>query len=119
MRIRTSGLLLISILLIAPSQAANAAAGDAVDAQSMFKSGNAAFRSGDYSSALANYNDAMANGKNSPRLFYNMGLTHYRLGQYSLARSAFMESANDAGLAAAEKMWGEWKIRQVRLARAA
>ena len=100
MRIRTTGLLLISILLITPLLTANAANGHAVDAQSLFKDGNAAFRMGDYSSALANYNDAMANGKNSPRLFYNMGLAHYRLGQYAQAESAFMESANDAGLAA-------------------
>jgi len=100
MRIRTSTVLLISILLIAPSQAANAANSDAVTAQSSFENGNAAFRIGDYSSALANYNDALVNGKDSPRLFYNIGLTHYRLGQYSQARSAFMDSANDNGLAA-------------------
>jgi len=91
---------LIGILLFVPSQAAYAASGDAVNAQSLFENGNAAFRIGDYSSALVNYNDAMVNGKNSPRLFYNMGLTHYHLGQFSQARSAFMESSNDAGLAA-------------------
>ena len=100
MRLRTGGLLLIGIMLIAPSQAAYAANGDAVNAQSLFENGNAAFRIGDYSSAMANYNDAMVNGKNSPRLFYNMGLTHYHLGQYSQAKSAFMESANDGGMAA-------------------
>jgi len=100
MRLRTGGLLLIDIMLIAPSQAAYAANGDAVNAQSLFENGNAAYRTGDYSSALANYNDAMVNGKTSPRLFYNMGLTHYRLGQFSQAESAFMESVNDAGLAA-------------------
>ena len=86
MRIRTSTILLISFLLIAPSQAAYATYSDVVKAQGLFENGNAAFRIGDYSSALANYNDAMVNGKNSPRLFYNMGLTHYHLGQYSQAR---------------------------------
>jgi len=100
MRNRTHGPRLGSVLLITTLLAANAANGDAVTAQNAFDSGNTAFRSGDYSSALANYNQAMFNGKDSPRLFYNMGLTHYRLGQYSQARSAFMESANDNGLAA-------------------
>ena len=92
---RLSNLLLVSTLLMA-----NAANGDAITAQNLFENGNAAFRIGDYSSALANYNEAFVNGKESPRFFYNMGLTHYRLGQYSQARSAFMESANDDGLAA-------------------
>lgn len=100
MCIRTTGLLLICTLLFVPSQAAYAANGDAVNAQSLFENGNAAFRIGDYSSALANYNDAMVNGKNSPRLFYNMGLTHYHLGQFSQAKSAFMKSAHDGGMAA-------------------
>ena len=97
---RTTGLLLTSILLIAPYLAANAAADEAANAQSLFESGNAAFRTGDYASALVNYNDAMLNGKSTQRLFYNMGLTHYRLGQYVQAESAFMAAADDAGLAA-------------------
>jgi len=100
MRIRTTGLLLASILLITPTLAANAADDENVNAQGLFESGNAAFRTGDYASALVNYNDAMLNGKSTPRLFYNMGLTHYRLGQYAQAESAFMAAADDARLAA-------------------
>ena len=98
MRTRTPVLHLCGLVLIATSLTANAAEADT--GQDLFDSGNVAFRSGDYSSALASYSDAMVNGKNSPRLFYNMGLTHYRLGQYSQAKWAFMESAKDDGLAA-------------------
>ena len=98
MRIRTPVQLLGGLVLIATSLMGNTAV--AATAQDLFDSGNAAFESGDYPKALTSYNDAMLNGKNSPRLFYNMGLTHYRLGQYSQAKSAFTESAKDDGLAA-------------------
>ena len=98
MRIRTPVQLLGGLILIASSLMANAAV--AATAQDLFDSGNAAFKNGDYSRALDSYNDALVNGKDSPRLFYNMGLTHYHLGQYSQARSAFTESAKDDGLAA-------------------
>lgn len=97
MSIRTPGRLLSVILL---TLAATPVLGDMQAADTAFDSGNAAFRSGNYAYALDNYNAAMSEGKNSPRLFYNMGLAHYRLGQYPQARSAFLESANDQGLAA-------------------
>lgn len=87
-------------LLIAATLAAGSAAADSATAQKFFDNGNAAFQQGHYEAALANYGDALAHGKDGPRLFYNMGLTHYRLGQYSQARQAFHESAKDDALAA-------------------
>jgi len=100
MRNRISAPLLGSLVLIATSLLTNAAFGDTATAQDNFESGNTAFGTGDYSGALQNYNEALAHGKNTPRLFYNMGLSHYRLGQYSEAKSALLESATDSEMAA-------------------
>lgn len=79
---------------------ANTAIAASKTAQEFFESGNAAFRQDDFGAALANYNDALANGKDSPRIFYNMGLAHFRLGQHEQAKWAFNESSTDEKLAA-------------------
>ena len=100
MRNRMFAPLLGSLVLIATSLLANAAYADTAIAQERFESGNTAFRAGDYSGALQNYNEALAHGKNTARLFYNIGLSHYRLGQYSQAKSALLESAADTEMAA-------------------
>ena len=78
---------------------ANSAFAESRIAQEYFDSANAAFRQGDFGAALANYNDALAYGKDTPRVFYNMGLAHYRLGQYEQAKWAFAESSTDEKLA--------------------
>ena len=88
--IATLGLLLAAAPAVANTEAADRA----------FSVGNDAFRSGNYARALAKYEEARAAGKDSPRLDYNVGLTHVRLGQYAEARRAFLESARDDGMAA-------------------
>ena len=80
--------------------ATNVAVADSGTAQRYFDDGNSAFRRGDFESALGNYSDAMAHGKEGSRLFYNMGLAHYHLGQYPQAKLAFEESSKDDELAA-------------------
>jgi tetratricopeptide (TPR) repeat protein len=100
MRNRTFAPLLGSLVLIATSLLTNAAYGDTVAAQERFESGNIAFENGDFSAALDDYNEALTLGKNTPRLFYNIGLSHYRLGQYSQAKSALLESSTDSEMAA-------------------
>ena len=97
---RFSGLVLASLILGATLLTPSPAVADPVAAQAAFDRANAAFRSGDYEAALADYNEALAGGKDSPRLFYNMGLAHYRLGQYSQAQWAFMEAQKDDRMAA-------------------
>jgi hypothetical protein len=91
-----TGSLVLGVTLLTPSLAA----ADTAVAQEAFDKANAAFRNEDYASALAGYNEALNLGKDSARLFYNMGLAHYRLGQYSQARWAFTEAAKDDSLAA-------------------
>ena len=96
---RSSGLLVSLVLgftLVAPSLAT----ADSDAAKAAFDKANAAFRNEDYAGALAGYTEALNLGKDSPRLFYNMGLAHYRLGQYSQARWAFTEAAKDERTAA-------------------
>lgn len=97
---RSSGLLLSSLILGALLLAPSPASADTVAAQAAFNEANSAFRNGAYDAALAGYSDALANGKNSSRLFYNMGLAHYHLGQYSEARWAYTEAAKDDRMAA-------------------
>lgn len=100
MGIRFSGLALGSLILALTLLAPSLAVADSDAAQAAFDKANAAFRNEDYSGALAGYNDALNLGKDSARLFYNMGLAHYRLDQYSQARWAFTEAAKDDNLAA-------------------
>jgi hypothetical protein len=97
---RFSGLLLGSLMLGAALLAPSLAAADPVAAQAAFDRANAAFRDGNHAAALADYNEALSNGKDSSRLFYNMGLAHYHLGQYSQAQWAYIEAAKDDRMAA-------------------
>ena len=92
--------LITVVLVISAALSSNIAVADSAMAQRFFDDGNSAFRSGDFESALGHYSDAMFNGKQGSRLFYNMGLAHYHLGQYPQAQWAFEESSKDGELAA-------------------
>lgn len=58
-------------------------------AQDIFQQGLAAARAGDSQTALSYFERAREAGLASGALFYNLGVTHYRLGQYPQARDAF------------------------------
>jgi hypothetical protein len=100
MFLRLHKLLQRSIFFVFALTFANLANAESITAQEFFDNGNAAFKQGEFAAALANYNDALANGKDTPRVFYNMGLAHYRLGQHEQANGAFSESSKDKELAA-------------------
>lgn len=97
---RFFGLVLGGLMLGAALWVPSPAAADTVAAQVAFDNANTAFRNGDYAAALAGYNEALTNGKDSSRLFYNMGLAHYHLGQYAQAQWAYTEAAKDDSMAA-------------------
>ncbi len=97
---RLAGPALAGLILATTLWLASPAAADTDAAQAAFEQANTAFRNDDYAGALAGYNEALNLGKDSARLFYNMGLAHYHLGQYPQARWAYTEAAKDSRVAA-------------------
>lgn len=92
------GVLLLGLLISIPafSLAQSKTAGD------HFATGTAAARQGDDSTALQQFNKALAAGMQTPVLYYNIGVTCYRLGYLNQAASAFKRAARSpkmAGLA--------------------
>lgn len=70
------------------------------DQRQLFAEGNDAFKSGRYETALAKYRAARDTGMHSSLLYYNLGVTHYKLLNYSLAESAFERATEDPNLTA-------------------
>jgi len=62
----------------------------AVDAYDAFADGNRLFRDDLYWAALLRYQEAVEAGMDSPLLYYNMGVAHYRADQHDRARAAFL-----------------------------
>ncbi len=54
-----------------------------------FQAGMEAFERGDYAKALRSFREAEEQGVRTPQLRYNLGATHYRLGNYEQAVEAF------------------------------
>lgn len=67
-------------------------------AQDTFQQGLAAARAGDSHAALGYFERAREAGLASGALFYNLGVTHYKLGQYPQAREAFERLTGHPGL---------------------
>jgi tetratricopeptide (TPR) repeat protein len=89
-------LLLAAIITLAPVQAAQA-----MTAEQYFADGNRLFRDDLYWAALLRYGQARDEGMDTPLLHYNMGVAHYRAGQYIQAREALQKAATDPTLAVA------------------
>lgn len=88
------------VILVLSTIAAVPANADESAAQAWFEAGNEAYVRSEYQEALNNYSAALANGKDTSRLYFNMGLAHYHLDQYDQAEQAFNESAADPELRA-------------------
>lgn len=65
-----------------------------------FDYGMVAARSGDYRLALQYFLKAEEGGMDSGRLYYNIGVSHYKLGHYDAAVQAFEKAARDPQLRA-------------------
>lgn len=83
----------LSTLMLGPQVSAQP------DGQSLLYEGNALFRSGLHRAALLRYREASAQGLDSALLHYNLGVTHYELGDYDDAERAFLRARQDASLA--------------------
>lgn len=63
------------------------------DAEDAYDRGLDAFRDGDHAAALEAFQRAREAGMDTPQLHYNLGVTHYHLGQLDQADTAFARAA--------------------------
>jgi len=68
------------------------------DADGLFKEGNQLFRSGLYHAALLRYREARAAGLETSLLHYNLGVVHYKLGEYEEAIAWLERSLESSAL---------------------
>ena len=66
----------------------------AQDAETLFAAASAAFEDSDYLQALSLFEDARDAGIQGPSVHYNIGVCHYRLGDYARAETAFRTVAD-------------------------
>lgn len=66
------------------------------DERTAYREGLEAFQNTDYGLALRHFQQAEQAGLGGVRLYYNLGVTHYRLGHYEEARDYFSRIQNDA-----------------------
>ena len=78
-------LILATSLCLAPLQNSFA-----LTTEEMFADGNRLFRDDLYWAALLRYEQAREAGLNSAVLYYNIGVAHYRAGQYNRARDSLL-----------------------------
>ena len=65
----------------------------------LFEMGVAAFRSEDYVTALHFFEQARSGGLEDKRLYYNLGVTYYKLSRFADAENAFLKVENDPEMA--------------------
>jgi tetratricopeptide (TPR) repeat protein len=87
---------LISLLLVV----ALPAPAHAGEREALYEEAVQAFGAGDYPRAAALFAEAQAAGVDDAALYYNLGVTYYRLGRLEAARQAFLKAAADPAAAA-------------------
>jgi hypothetical protein len=70
----------------------------AMTAEQYFADGNRLFRDDLYWAALMRYRQAGEEGLDTPLLFYNKGVAHYRAGQHIRARASLLRAREDPAL---------------------
>ena len=88
---------LVALLLIACFLPA-APAAQAASSQELFADGNRLFRDDLYWAALLRYEQAASAGLDSPLLYYNTGVAHYKAGQYIRARESLLKASESSRL---------------------
>ena len=73
---------------------------NAADSQQQFDAGVVASKKGDYSTAVKAFESALAGGIDTPVLYYNLGVSYYRLEKYKESRNAFLKLTDDKKMAA-------------------
>ncbi len=86
-------ILLSAIAALMPAQSALA-----LSAEQYFADGNRLFRDDLYWAALLRYRQAADEALDTPLLHYNMGVAHYRAGQYVRARESLQRALADPAL---------------------
>ena len=81
----------ILLTLLAAPVAARAA--DETPGKTLFTTAKEALDRGDYQQALEGFLEAEEAGLSTPALYYNLGVAHYRLGDYGRAKTAFLKAA--------------------------
>lgn len=89
-----SVLLLVFICLLRPGDAL------AANAEEMFADGNRLFRDDLYWAALLRYSQAEQAGMDTPLLYFNAGVAHYRAQQHIRARESLLKAAREPRLRA-------------------
>lgn len=79
---RAAVAMMVAVLLLATAEVEASGGAD-------FDAGVAAFRDGRLHDALAHFSSAQAAGLDTPRLQYNLALTHYRLRHYDASEGLF------------------------------
>ncbi|MEJ2565824.1 MAG: tetratricopeptide repeat protein [Gammaproteobacteria bacterium] len=64
----------------------------------LFDKGVEAFRREDYITALRFFEQARSGGLDDNRLYYNLGVTYYKLGRYVNSKRAFSKTMNDPAM---------------------
>jgi len=71
-----------------------------IGGEELLQEGNGLFRSGLYGAALLRYREASAAGVDSALLHYNLGVVHYKLGQYGEAERWLLRASENPRFAA-------------------
>ena len=72
----------------------------AADNGTAFERGVNASQQGDHAAAVEYFNEALRQGRRDGRLYYNLGVSYYKLGRYDEAARAFQHATSDTELEA-------------------
>jgi hypothetical protein len=90
----------LTVALVTSLVSAVAARAQDIDGAAALSQGNAEFRAGNFETALGFYSNALTVADDTSLIFFNIGASHYKLGQYRQAAQAFEAAADNPRLTA-------------------